>query len=98
MKLHSPEFNVDVMCTLLKVSRSAYYAWLRKPVLSAKEQKDKVLSQELKHLFIEHQCRYGARRLAKSLRKLGYTISRQRMHSTNDYMSPVEYESALKAA
>jgi transposase InsO family protein len=48
-------------------------------LISKRAKKDKVLSQELKHLFIEHKCRYGARRLAKSLRKLGYTISRRRV-------------------
>ena len=67
------------MCLLLQISRSAYYAWLKKPELSTKEQEDKVLSEAIKTLFIEHKCRYGARRITKGLRKVGHTVSRRRV-------------------
>lgn len=67
------------MCETLMVSRSAYYAWLKKPALSTRKQEDKVLSEAIKTLYIEHKCRYGARRLTKSLHKMGDTISRRRV-------------------
>jgi len=67
------------MCDLLKVCRSAYYAWLRKPPLSAKEQEDNELTEKIKMIFLEHKCRYGARRVMRTLRNMGYTISRRRV-------------------
>ena len=67
------------MCDLLKVCRSAYYAWLRKPALSAKEKEDNELTEKIRMIFIEHKCRYGARRIMRTLRNMGYTISKRRV-------------------
>ena len=67
------------MCDLLSVCTSAYYAWLGKPLLSAKEKEDNQLTEKITMIFMEHKCRYGARRIMHALRKMGYTISRRRV-------------------
>ena len=67
------------MCDLLSICRSAYYTWRRKPGLSAKEKEDNELTEKITMIFMEHKCRYGARRIMHVLRKMGYTISRRRV-------------------
>lgn len=68
-----------MMCDLLNVGRSAYYAWRGKPPLSAKEKEDKELTEKITMIFMEHKCRYGARRIMQVLQNMGYIISRRRV-------------------
>lgn len=67
------------MCNLFNVCRSAYYRWRGKPLLSTKEKEENELTAKITMIFMEHQCRYGTRRIMHVLRKMGYTISRRRV-------------------
>jgi len=78
MKQHQSEFNVRLMCQLLKVSRSGYYEWLKKP-LSLKLIERQRLMEKIKMLFIQSRKTYGTRRLKKALAKEGIQMSRKRI-------------------
>jgi putative transposase len=70
--------SVVVLCRAMKVSRSGYYAWLRrKPCLRAQE--DQKLWPKIERMH--YQCReaYGAARLSKELSHKGVRCSKHRI-------------------
>ena len=79
IKAHQTEFNTTLMCEMLALSRSCYYRWLNQtqPLVRARE--DKLLSGQIKMIFIEHKCRYGSRRIRRELLNRGYVLSRRRV-------------------
>lgn len=56
-------YSVAVMCEVLGVSRSGYYAWRSQPE-TARERRDADLLPRVKAAFAEHQGRYGSPRVA----------------------------------
>jgi transposase InsO family protein len=70
----SSELPTVVVCDVLQVSRSAYYAW-RSAEPSTREQHDAELTPLVGTLFWKHRRRYGARRIASELADLGHTCS-----------------------
>ena len=66
-------FPISALYKVLQVSRSAYYAWLRRPVkvITADELK---LYRRMKRLFVENRGSAGARTLMKLLRKEDFAI------------------------
>ncbi len=78
VKAHANKFSVSVMCDILALWRSNYYAWLKaSPSTHALEEVS--LIEETKAIFIDSQCTYGARRIRRALMLLGYSISRRRV-------------------
>jgi putative transposase len=66
------------MCAAFKVSREAYYDWI-KSTPSARAIENEKPSLKGKEVFIEGRCTYGARRIRKKLRQLGFSISPRRV-------------------
>lgn len=66
------------MCQIMKVSRSAYYDWLNRP-LGKRKQEDRILLIEIAKVFKESKETYGHRRIKKALRKQGIKCSSQRV-------------------
>ena len=67
-----------MMCRLLGVARSGYYAWLRKPN-SDREIEDKRLLRPIRASFEASQGVYGAPRVFLDLREAGETCSKHRV-------------------
>ena len=67
------EYPVRIVCEVLSVSFSSFYAWKRQKtyVLS---QKKKYLSKKVKEIFDEHRSRYGALRISAELKAQGEKI------------------------
>lgn len=64
IKEASHQFKVQLMCSVLSVSASGYYAWLnRKP--SRQAQKNLELTKKIKTLFDEEKSRAGAPRITE---------------------------------
>jgi putative transposase len=72
------EFPVVVMCRVLKVSESGFYAWRKRPTCWRKRE-DAQLSTHIRQVFTTHQGRYGSPRLHAELKDQGQTISRKRV-------------------
>ena len=58
------------MCRVLRVHRSGFYAWLKKP-LSKRARTDQRLTGLIKQAWLESGCVYGYRKLHADLRSLG---------------------------
>jgi len=74
----SSAFSVASVCDVLRVSRSAFYAW-RNAAPSIEEERDSELAPLVRTVFWRHRRRYGARRIAAELADLGQTCSPRRV-------------------
>lgn len=79
IKRNGAEFNVQLMCEVLQVSRSGYYAWLNQASPSVLSLENQALSEKIHMIFTQHKGRYGSRRIRKVLLNMGYQISRRRV-------------------
>lgn len=78
IKTHEREHTVSLMCEVLELSTSAYYAWLKCPV-SLHQQEDQRLAEKIKTAHEASQGTYGARRICEDLREDGEQVSRARV-------------------
>lgn len=70
--------SISMLCAVLGVSRSGYYAWQkRKP--SAREQANQELIEQIQRLFSWSRSTYGYRRIHASLVDQGIVCSRNRV-------------------
>lgn len=67
-----------VMCRVLEVSRSGYYAWHERPE-SEHARRDRELLPEIRRVFAENRFVYGALRVWKALKKQGVACGRGRV-------------------
>ncbi len=78
VKEGSNQFPLRLMCRVLSVSVSGYYAWLnRKP--SKHTERDKELSKKIKVIFDDEKSRAGAPRITKRLKNEGELVSKNRV-------------------
>ena len=78
IKKHSNDFNITVMCRVLKVDRSSYYHWIKTGLVVKKV--DKKLNDLIKTIFIQSRAIYGTRRIKSKLEQLyGLIVSRRRI-------------------
>lgn len=66
------------MCDLLKVSRSAYYAWFDSTP-SPRQLERQQLADKVKEIFWDHARNYGARRIRHAMQAQGFVIRRRRV-------------------
>ncbi len=78
IKAHREEFDTAVMCRLLGVSRSGFYAWLQKP-LSDRAIEDQRLLGLIRASYTASHGVYGAPRIFLDLREAGETCSKHRV-------------------
>jgi len=75
---HQSEFPILLMCRVLAVSRSGYYAWLKHPE-SKKTQDDKALSKEITEIHRESFNTYGSPRVYRELKRRGKHLGENRV-------------------
>ncbi len=66
------------MCSVLKVSSSGFYYWLKHPV-GRRELKEQEFVEQIKEVYQQSKCRYGSPRISFELREQGIRASRQRV-------------------
>ena len=67
IETHSYLYCVELMCRVLRVSRSAYYHWKQqKPGIA--DEKKKAVARQIISIFKENRRRYGVRRVAAELK------------------------------
>ena len=71
-------FPVQVLCEVLDVSRSGYYAWKTRPP-SAHEKTDERLAAEIAATHAKSQKRYGSPRVHRALRRKGIHVGKKRV-------------------
>ncbi len=71
-------FNISVMCRVLKVDKSSYYHWIKAGCIIKKV--DEKLNELIEIIFVQGRCNYGTRRIKKRLfKRYGLVISRRRI-------------------
>ena len=60
------QFQVRVMCYVLEVSRSGYYAWLKRPRCT-RESENKALTEKIKSIHTKSRKTYGSPRIHHKL-------------------------------
>src|SRR5581483_182127 len=75
---HKHEFPVIVMCRVLGLSESGFYAWRKRPA-SQRTREDAQLTQEIRQVFVAHRGRYGSPRIYRELKDQGRHIARKRV-------------------
>jgi len=71
-------YDVTVLCSLLKVSRSGFYAWTRRPP-SARAIADAVLTEQIQSAFDDNRKVYGSPRIHAELADVGVHVGRKRV-------------------
>lgn len=69
---------IEMLCRVLTVARSGYYAWCRRPT-SARAQENVWLGTQLRACYHEFRGRYGSPRLHRELQGRGIRIGRHRV-------------------
>jgi putative transposase len=70
------EFRVAKMCEVLDVSKSGYYAWLKRPISEQKQRRDR-LTKQIKKVHIESRKNYGSPKITKTLHNQGTRVSQK---------------------
>ena len=78
IKTHRRQYSVPMMCRVLEVAPSGYYAWLQQP-LSSHAQEDARLLRLIRASFTASHGIYGAPRVFLDLREAGETCSKHRV-------------------
>lgn len=72
------EYEVRLMCEVLRVSRSGYYGWLGRPA-SARAKSDQALLVHIREIFHENRRTYGYPRVHQELVARGFSCGRDRV-------------------
>lgn len=71
---HQAQFPVEVLCDVLKVSRSGYYAWRHRPA-SPRAARRQQLAHEIRQVHRESRATYGSPRVHQALKARGVLCS-----------------------
>jgi putative transposase len=72
------EFEVKLVCRVLRVSRSGYYAWKRRPE-SERSQKNRELLERIREIHGRSRETYGVPRVQNALKELGFRHGKGRI-------------------
>ncbi|MCB0706412.1 MAG: IS3 family transposase, partial [Saprospiraceae bacterium] len=75
---HRNQFPVEMMCRVMDVNRSGYYAWRNRPV-SNRSAENQRLTEQIRNIFYASKQIYGSPRITQELKAQGVDISRPRV-------------------
>jgi putative transposase len=78
VKANQADYPVTMLCRLLGVSTSGYYAWLKRPP-SRRAREDAVLTDRIRWIHLRSRRTYGAPRVFAELKDEGVRIGRKRV-------------------
>jgi putative transposase len=78
VKANQASYPVAMVCRLLEVSTSGYYAWLERSP-SKRARADAILSNRIRSIYLQSKSTYGAPRVYQELRDQGVPIGRKRV-------------------
>jgi putative transposase len=67
-----------LMCEVLEVSKSGYYAWCKRPP-SPRSQENERLSEQIQNVYQQSRHTYGVPRIHATLRARGFQVGRHRV-------------------
>ncbi len=78
IKAHQANYPITMLCQVLGVSTSGYYAWCDRP-LSQRAKDDEQLTEQIRVFHQRSNGTYGAPRIFQDLREVGVHISKKRV-------------------
>lgn len=75
---HRKQYPVTLMCQVLEIARSGYYAWRKQP-LSARKMADLLLLMHIQDIFEQSRQTYGSYRIQATLADQGLRCGRKRV-------------------
>jgi transposase InsO family protein len=78
IKEHGNKWSVSLLTNVLSVSRSAYYAWLKR-AKSKREIENEELLVKINYYYQKSRRVYGSPRIHKDLREAGYQVGENRV-------------------
>src|SRR2546428_722369 len=78
MAEHTAQFEVKIMCQVLAVSASGYYAWKGRPE-SRQSAANRVLADQIRDIYVSSRRTYGVRRVHAALRAQNIRCGKQRV-------------------
>ena len=78
MSAHQAQFPIAVMCDVLQVSRSGYYAWRDRPP-SARDREDAELAEAIRDSHEASDGVYGVLRIHEDLKDEGFRVGKKRV-------------------
>ena len=75
---HRYEFSVSRMCRVLDVSKSGFFAWLKRKE-SQRKRDDAELLEKIREVFLDNDRTYGSPRVWAELCARGWRVSRKRV-------------------
>ena len=78
MKAHQAEHSISIMSRVLKLSRTGYYAWLKRDE-SKRSKENRVLTQRIREIHVGTRGIYGAPRIHAQLVEEGYKAGKNRV-------------------
>lgn len=78
IRAEQANFSISFMCRVLRVSRSGFYEWARRPP-SARACDDERLRVLVREAHVRGRRNYGSPRVYRALKKQGIAISRKRV-------------------
>lgn len=78
MKAYQASYTIAMLCRVLEVSESGYYAWCKRPP-SARRQADTLLGDRIETIFRQSRSTYGRPRIHDDLKDEGIRISGKRV-------------------
>ena len=78
MQQHQTKFPIAVMCEVLSVSRSGYYAWRKNPESKRKQSNNK-LREKIRTVHRDSGESYGSPRIYQALKEQGESCSENRV-------------------
>jgi transposase InsO family protein len=78
IKQYQGQFALSALCRVMQVARSGYYAWCKRP-LSARDQANQQLTQQIKTVFEASKQTYGSPRVYQELREHKIACSEKRV-------------------
>jgi transposase InsO family protein len=78
VKEHSHQFSVNLLCQVIEVSVSSYYAWRKRPESKRKEENQQIV-EEMKVIHKRSRNTYGSPRMYIELKKQNISCSENRV-------------------
>ncbi|PZD70246.1 hypothetical protein C1752_15938 [Acaryochloris thomasi RCC1774] len=78
MDAEKVNYPITLMCKVLHLSRSAYYAWVHRKT-SPRQQENEILSEQIQQIHQDSRHTYGSPRIHAALIAKGFRVGRQRV-------------------
>lgn len=72
------DYPITLMCKVLKLARSGYYAWVHRK-MSPRQQENDILSEQIQQIHQDSRQTYGSPRIHAALLAKGFRVGRQRV-------------------